>query len=196
MIIIFIILSLINFAIAAWNAYSAGYVWREVSGFMRLVVWLALIMSACGFCLIALIMLCFVSVSAGWMSPKVLQSEVFMTYVLVLFPISGTVVVIKINHWVEGYKNIDFTSLTVATWNSGSQISNVTDVSDARGAEQHRAIRALVLLLILMATVIGVGFTALFFLMGRKFAVPNMRALANGQSALRQFMGTDQHTRR
>lgn len=191
-------LLLLNLAISMWNAYAAGRIWREVSGFMKLVAWSALVMSACGFLEVLAIVLGFIAISMHWINQHGFDALLSLTYLLIIVPVLGAGLIITIHSWIEAYKRRDFGSIVVAGYNTAADAYNIYEAADGgiSGAfksvsesfssddEDDSVAQVVVLLILLVAMALASGLTIVFFQIGRSHAIrPPVLAAAQSGSA-------------
>lgn len=122
-----ILLVLLNLVISIWNAYIAGVVWQEskaIGGFIRAVIWSAVVMSACGFMSVYAAVLGMVAVAAHWISPEAYKALMSMTYLLIIVPVLGSGLIITVHSWIVAWRERDWLSMGSAAWNTFAQISN------------------------------------------------------------------------
>ncbi len=141
------LLVVVNIAIAWWNCYVVGKSWDVVkhhgSAFERILMWCGAVQSTVGFSIPILIGLAFTSVSfltAGGM-PYMTQEEaqIFMEgifslwYLLVIFPILGSGLLIWIHSVREAIKRRDAASIATAAWNTYANVSNFANATGGTG---------------------------------------------------------------
>jgi hypothetical protein len=117
----------LNFVICSYNAITVGKIWkygRYVSGWMNLVLWSAVIMSAAGFTWCYTIFLVLIAGAAGYLTTVQVSYALQLGYIIVIFPILTSGLVIWIHSLVEAYKRRDMISIGVAGWNSFANIYN------------------------------------------------------------------------
>jgi hypothetical protein len=197
--LILMLLLLLNFGISGWNAYVAGRVWREVSGFMRLVTWAALILSACGFLQVAAVICGYIALMQGWINPDGMNALLSLTYLMIIVPVLGAGLIITIHSWIEAYKRRDFASIALAGWNTlaqgydtfdaldggiSSTFSTVADFFTPSDNDDAKTIAGKIglLLVLLAALLIAGGLTFLFFHLGQEAAIPSPQELAVRQA--------------
>jgi len=141
------LLVLVNIAIAWWNCYVVGKSWDVVkhhgSAFERILLWCGAIQSAVGFSIPILIGLAFASVAfmTSGETPAMTQedAQVFMEgifslwYLLVIFPILGSGIIIWVHSVREAINRRDFASIATAGWNTYANISNFVNAGSGIG---------------------------------------------------------------
>lgn len=195
-------LMLLNFAISAGNAYSAGQVWGEVTGFTKVVTWSSLIMSVCGFLTVTAVICGFISLSAGWIDHRGLEALFSLNYLMIIFPVLGTGAIITIHSWIRAYKERDFGSIATAGYNTFAQgyntfnaanggvssaFSNVTEFFTSGDDDDAKTAigKVAVLLTLLVAMMLAAGLTYVFFKLGAKSNVAQLRYARQAQPAYR-----------
>lgn len=189
-----VLVLLLNFGIASWNAYAAGRIWDEAEGYMRLVAWAALVLSVFGFLQVAVAVGSWFALSAQWIDPPEADAVSALTYLLSIVPVLGACIVITIHSWIVAYKRRTFGSMAVAGWNTLATASNAYGALDGNveaaletvegfftGDDDNNSspwARLAMLLLLAVATAIAVGFTYIFFQKGRRAALPSPQQMA------------------
>lgn len=122
--IIIIALLLFNFAISAINAVSVGMAWGEahiVGGWQKIVTYSAAIMSAAGFTWCYLIIVALAALQFSWLDEQTVQAMLSLGYLVIIFPILGSGIAIMINSWAYAWKNRNFSSIAIASYNTFAQ---------------------------------------------------------------------------
>jgi len=137
---------LLNVGISIWNCYAVGTAWKDVmamgGGFLKLVLYSAVVQSAIGFSLPILLALAWVATKvlgmpgtddAGnptppYMSPEEIRSfwEAIMSlwYVAIILPCLGSGYIITGHSLYVAYQRRDFASIATAGWNTFASINN------------------------------------------------------------------------
>ena len=136
MIVLFWIL---NFLISWLNAWGCGKTWNEAKyagGFPRLIIWSAAIMAACGFTwcymVIAVALGGTIQVEqddgsmAAYLTAEQVQAVADLGYMLIIFPILGSGIVITIHAWGVAYRRRTLGSGAVAAWDTFAMVYNVS----------------------------------------------------------------------
>ena len=135
----------LNFGISLLNAYSTGMAWVEsklAGGFARVMAWSGAIMAASGFTWAFMATFGVVAHVVGIMlhhpiPDKYLNGIFGLGYIMVIFPIIGSGLMITLDSWAHFYKNRTVANGAVAGWNGFAQISNMVnafeDVPEAFG---------------------------------------------------------------
>lgn len=135
---------ILNFVISFINAWGCGKTWadsKRAGGFERLLVWSAAIMSAAGFTW------CYTLIFAGigtvvdstndagaivpLVSDEAFQKIASLSYLMVIFPVIGSGVVITINSWRNFLKRRSLANGVETAWNTYAQTSNMINAVDA-----------------------------------------------------------------
>ena len=185
--ILIVLLLAFNTLISCWNAYAAGLGWRDATGFMRLVVWSALVMSACGFFQTFAIVGAVVAVASHWITPTQLQGMLSLTYLLIIVPVLGSGLIITIHSWRQAMQTRSALDIGVAGYNTLAMGKNVYDAAsgvpeamsgvgklfapDSDDDAQAMIAKLAIGLILFVAGVLAVGGTWLFFRMGRRAAM-------------------------
>lgn len=128
-----ILILLFTLAISAWDGFAAGLIWqdsKQQGGFMRLVAWSAVVMSACGFSMILAILGGFWAQTVGSLSAHSFQILMSFEYLLImpLLLISG--VIITIHSYIVAYRERDFVSVGTAAYNTFAMGNNIYQAAD------------------------------------------------------------------
>jgi hypothetical protein len=186
-IFLIILLLVFNTVISCWNAYAAGLGWREATGFMRLVVWSALVMSACGFFQTFAIVGAVIAAASHWITPAQLQGMLSLTYLLIIVPVLGSGLIITIHSWRQAMQTRSALDIGVAGYNTFAMGKNAYDAAsgipdalagvgslfapDSDDSAQSMIAKLVIVLILFVAGVLAVGGTWLFFRMGRRAAM-------------------------
>lgn len=169
------LLILLNSAISAWNAYASGVGLTEtkiIGGWSRVVTWCGLVMSACGFTWVYLVILTVVAVSGGWLTPEWGDVMLKLGYLIIILPILGSGFSIWAHSLVHAYRRRTFGSVAVAGWNTYANVSNtwqaashapgfLRDVIDAfagKGKSRSKDGAAAIVVLLLVILAVAGGF--------------------------------------
>ncbi len=158
---------ILNLVISFLNARAAGQIWAEskaVGGWVRALVWSAVIQSAIGFTSVYAVIAAYIAVSVGYFTQE--QAQMFSqgTYVLLIIPSIGSGLVITLQSWINLAREKSLRSLGIAGWNTFAQVYNtyraVTSFSSAfkgiSGAFKSRDRKnANVLILIILVAALG-----------------------------------------
>ncbi|NBX85835.1 MAG: hypothetical protein EBQ80_01095 [Proteobacteria bacterium] len=129
----------LNFGISWLNAWSAGMVWAEaraLGGWIRVMAWMAAIMSAIGFSSVFLPVLVLGAVALMGNPPEAKQMIEFafsLWYVLVIFPVLSIGLVAMIQSWIQAYREPSLLNTGVAAWNTYAQIHNTASAINHLG---------------------------------------------------------------
>lgn len=168
---------LLNFAISYWNAYVAGRFWTEtkiIGGWQRFTTWCAVIMSACGFTWVYLTILTIVAVATQKLTPEQGQAMFNLGYLIIILPVLGSGMGIWLDSLIQAYRQRNFGSVAVASWNTYAQLRNtwdaasyapsafksVVDAFTPKGKNKDGAAAALMLALVILALCGGALTTA------------------------------------
>lgn len=125
-------LLVLNFGISAWNAYAAGAYLTEsriIGGWMRVVTWCALVMSACGFTWVYLTVFTLTAVAFGKLDTFWAEIALKLGYLIVILPVIGSGLGIWAHSLAEAYRRRSFGNAAVAAWNTYAQVSNTWDAA-------------------------------------------------------------------
>lgn len=131
------VLWIINFVISWVNAWGAGKGWveaKQAGGLPRLLLWSAVVMSACGFtwCIMIVLGLITPPIAAAFglvIPPAYTQWMFELGYLVIIVPIIGSGLVITVDSWAVFYRNRTLGNGAVAAWNTFAQISNMVDAA-------------------------------------------------------------------
>lgn len=183
-------LMLLNAAISCWNAYAAGRMWPLATGFQKAVTWSALIMSVCGFLMVAVVVLGFGAAAAHLINPKALNALMGLTYLMIIVPVLGSGTIITLHSWAEAYRRKDFMSVGTAVWNTYAMGKDIYDAADGGVSSAFKAVSNLfssdddddsissvfVLLILLVGMVIAGGLTYVLFQKGKRVTLGQLRS--------------------
>jgi hypothetical protein len=119
--LLLILLMAFNFAISWWNARVAGQIWQEtkaIGGWIRVVAWSAAVQSACGFTCCFAIVLIGGSGLLHLINSHTMTAGLNLMYITIIFPLLGSGLAITIQSWITAYRERDFLSMGVATYNT------------------------------------------------------------------------------
>ncbi len=129
---ILFLLMLLNTGISAWNAYAAGaYITesRVVGGWPRLIVWCGLVMSACGFSWVYLVIITLVAVSGGWLTLQEGKILFDLGYLALLLPILGSGLGIWAHSIMVAVRRRKLGDVGIAAWNTYAQAHNTWEAA-------------------------------------------------------------------
>lgn len=118
---------ILNFGISFWNAYACGAYLTEskiIGGWTRVLVWSGLVMSACGFTWVYLVIIDMVAISTGYITQEQGQVLFELGYLMILIPILGSGFTIWIHSIVKAFKTRKLGDVAVAGWNTYAQVHN------------------------------------------------------------------------
>lgn len=121
------VLMVVNFGISFWNAYACGAYLTEsriMGTWTRIVIWSGLVMSACGFTWVYLVIYDLIAVSAGLITQEEGKILFQLGYLMIIVPILGSGFSIWAHSVVTAYRTRKFGDVAVAGWNSYAQFSN------------------------------------------------------------------------
>lgn len=139
---------LLNFVISWVNAWGCGKSWNESrhsTGFPHFVNWCAAIMSAAGLTWCYTILLAFIGTQINtsgahphpYLSEASANAMMSLGYLVVIFPILGSGLVITLAMWREAYRTRSFGAGAIAGYDTFVQIYNIAhalhDVPSAFG---------------------------------------------------------------
>lgn len=147
--LIFAAILLLNVCISIWNCYAVGTAWKDTmamgGGFLKAVLYSAVVQSAIGFSLPILLLLAWIATKvlglpgtddAGNATPPAMspqdiaefwQAIFSLWYVAVILPCLGSGFIITAHSIRIAYQRRDFGSIAAAGWNSFAQIYNTVD---------------------------------------------------------------------
>lgn len=127
-----------NVFISFWNARVVGLAWGDRSadygGFMRLVLWSALVQSAVGFSMPILVLEAVIFRAAGVLSDAALRGMFSLWYLMVIVPLLGTGLVITAHSLVQAYRSRNWGDMAVAGYNTLATAHNIYDASSGIGS--------------------------------------------------------------
>ena len=132
-----LLLVLLNIGISYWNAKQAGKVWAEskgVGGWLRILVWCAVIQSAVGFTSAYAIILATLAMQFNYLPPQAIQLMMNLTYVLIIIPALGSGFAITIHSWIAFAREKSLANLGMAGWNTFAQAYNTYNAVQNFGA--------------------------------------------------------------
>lgn len=131
-----ILIMVANVAISFFNARSAGQVWAEsraLGGWIRLLAWCAAIQSAIGFTMVYLIVVGYVALSVGYLSPQLFNTLMSLVYLMVIVPAIGTGLIITIQSWIAAFREKSLMNIGVAGWNTFATVYNTYNAVQSFG---------------------------------------------------------------
>lgn len=179
-------LLLLNLGISAWDAYAAGRIWHDCAGFMKLVAWSALIMSACGFTSVFACLLSFWAVAQHILTENSGAIMMKLTYVMIIVPVLGAGMIITVHSWIEAWKSRRLLDVGIAGFNTYAQVSNAADAVKNMGPmlgdifdffkssdddEDEKSQGAIILFLVSIAFILAGAATFFFWRLGVKNAI-------------------------
>ncbi|MDP3966093.1 MAG: hypothetical protein Q8Q04_01010 [archaeon] len=96
-----------------------------MGGWTRLLIWCAVIMSACGFTWVYLTIITAILLGFGWLSPRAGEVMFSLGYLIIIGPVIGSGFGIWIHSLVQAYKTKRFGDVAVAGWNTFAQVHNI-----------------------------------------------------------------------
>lgn len=185
---------ILSLAISCWDAFVAGAIWRESTGWMKAVAASALIMAYCGFFQFAVILLALVAVAGGWFGQAALDAVLSLGYLLIIIPVLGSGLILTIESWGRFAQSRSLLDGATSAYNTYAMGRNVYDAAqgvpgawetvakffDGDSKDSDDASAAMVILIIVLACFIAGGFTYAFFQMGKRAAI---RAMIEGRQA-------------
>ncbi len=169
--LITLVLLLINAAISAFNAWSVGRSWADVkasgSGWQKIVVVSAFIMSGCGFTWCYLIIFGFIANGMGYLDPDTVVAMLQLGYLVVILPILGSGLAIWIDSVSTAFRRRDLGSVGTAAWNTFamahntySAVRNIGGILKAlgkffKGGSGKGKAQLLVIALVILALLLG-----------------------------------------
>lgn len=158
--------------ISWWNCKSAGSVWiesKKVGGFMRVLVWCAVIQSVVGFSQILIVVLGLGAYAAGYLDQRHFAAAMSLWYLLIIVPALGSGLIITIHSWVQAWRERNIANMGVAAWNTFAQGLNmynavkdipnaweaVSDVFGGSSSDSKESKGAVLVLLIVVLAIAG-----------------------------------------
>lgn len=134
---------LLNFVISYWNATVVGRFWSEkddLPTWTRVIMWSGAIMAVSGFFVVYVSLLTMIMKDLHmfeWLATaffkitlepaeiEMLVQNIFdLAYLVIIFPVLGTGLMITINSWIVAYARRDLLSVGVAGYNTFAQLNN------------------------------------------------------------------------
>ena len=131
-----LIIMLINLGISFYNARSAGQVWAEskaIGGWLRLLVWCGAIQAAIGFTMVYLIIVSYIAVSVGYISPQLMGVLFNLVYLMIIVPAIGTGIIITIQSWIAVARERSLMNIGTAGWNTFATAYNTYNAIQSFG---------------------------------------------------------------
>lgn len=136
--ILIVVTTIWNVLISFWNARVVGLAWGDRSadygGFMRVVLWCALVQSAIGFSMPVLMLEAVIFRATGVLTDAALRNMFSLWYLMVIVPLLGTGLVIWAHSLVQAYRSRSWGDMAVAGYNTAAMASNVYDASSGIGS--------------------------------------------------------------
>jgi hypothetical protein len=126
-ILLLVFVWILNFGISAYNAVMVGMAWRDkkyIDGWMNLVLWSVVVMSAAGFTWCYTIFLALIAGALGYLTTDQVSGALSVGYIIVIFPILMSGLVIWIHSLIEACRKRDALSIGVAGWNTFANVWN------------------------------------------------------------------------
>lgn len=131
-----VLLLIVNGVISFFNARNVGRVWAEskaVGGWIRLLAWCGAIQSAIGFTFIYAYLVGFIAITAGYLSPEMINVFGSLMYVMIIVPAIGTGLIITIQSWINFARDKCLSNLGIAGWNTFAQAYNMYNAVQSFG---------------------------------------------------------------
>lgn len=131
------LLLFLNFGISWFNAWSVGRGWAETraaGGFARFMSWCGAIMSASGFtwCYLVLITLIGQAIPGKYHLPDKYAQGIFaLGYLVIILPVLGSGIAITVQSWMYFWRQRNFSSAALATYNTFADIYNIYEACSA-----------------------------------------------------------------
>lgn len=167
----FFILFIINLVISAYNAWSVGKSWADVqaigSGWQKIVVISAFIMSGCGFTWCYLIVFALIGNGLGYLDMETVTMVLYLGYAVIILPVLGSGAAIWIDSVTTAYRHRDLGSVGTAAWNTFAQAHNtyraIRDLGTVlkalgqffKGGRSKGKAQLLVIVLVVIALLLG-----------------------------------------
>jgi hypothetical protein len=116
-----IMMLVLNSGIAWWNARTAGRSWleaRTLGGWVWILTWCTVIQAAAGFTSVFGILLAVAAGALHLLSRHGVHLAMGLSYLLVLFPILGSGLLITLSSWQIAFREKNISSLSVVAYNS------------------------------------------------------------------------------
>lgn len=127
-----------NLLISFWNARVVGQAWgdpsAEYGGFMRVVLWSALVQSMVGFSMPVMMLEALIFRSTGVLSDAALRGMFSLWYLMVIVPLLGTGLVITAHSLVQAYRSRNWGDMAVAGYNTVAMGHNIYEASSGTGS--------------------------------------------------------------
>lgn len=126
------LLMVVNTGISIWNAYAVGAYLTEtkvIGGWPRLIVWCGLVMSACGFSWVYLVIATLIAVSGGWLTLQQGKILFDLGYIALIIPILGSGLGIWVHSVMVAVRRRKFGDVAVAAWNTFAQAHNTWEAA-------------------------------------------------------------------
>lgn len=173
-----IIFFVINLVISYFNAYYVGKNWidaKYIGGWQYILLWCAGIMSACGFTSCYSFIIFPILHSFNIISDATYILSFKIEYLMIIFPILGSGIMIWLNSIIVAFKERTFGSIGTAAWNSYAMFHNsssaittipnfINDIlDDSSDSEGGNSIGIFAFLLCLIVASLGI-FTTIFII--------------------------------
>ncbi|KKS74783.1 hypothetical protein A3J20_01850 [Candidatus Gottesmanbacteria bacterium RIFCSPLOWO2_02_FULL_42_29] len=171
---------ILNFGISWWNAWSAGRFWTEakvVGGWVRVIVWAAVVMAAVGFTWVYLTLLTVGAVIGELLTYEQASVMFDLGYLILIPALLGSGTVIWIHSLIVAWKRRNLGDVAVAAWNTYAHARNVWTAASHSGdalenvmkfffggkrkSSKDSAAALLIILLVILALTGGIITTAL-----------------------------------
>jgi len=129
----------LNFVISWFNAWGCGRTWNETKyagGFAHFMNWMGAVMSACGFTWCYSVFLAFIGgiikienadkVSVPILSPEQVDGVLALGYLVVIFPIIGSGLVITLQAWKQFWERKTLGNGAVTAWDTFAMVYNIS----------------------------------------------------------------------
>lgn len=130
--LVLLLLLILNFGISFRNAYAAGMYFTEsklTGGWERILIWCALIMSACGFTWVYLALITMGAVGFNFLSPGAGEVMFQLGYIIIILPVLGSGLAIWADSLVKAYRRRTFGDIAVAGWNTFAMAQNTIEAA-------------------------------------------------------------------
>jgi hypothetical protein len=125
--VLFALVWVLNFGIAAWNAYAVGKVWVEAEvegGWHRFTCWMGAVLSACGFTWCYLTFLALTAAYFHWITEDQTLAVLNLGYILLIPFILFAGYAITLDSWAQAYRRGGLLNYGTAAWNTYASLHN------------------------------------------------------------------------
>lgn len=134
-----ILLLILNLAISIFNAIICGRTWNETKyqgGLAHFMNWCGAIMSACGFTNVYAVIIgliassistCDNGVCSTLISQKQFDNLLSLQYLLIVFPVIGSGIVITIQSWKIFWERKNLLNGSIAAWDTFATVYNISN---------------------------------------------------------------------